>query len=104
MEMEWNGFYVPSLNTPMDLNEDGVLDVAFYQGTRPTPAVAGVTYVDVSATISGKVNSQRLKDGTLGELTWMNEISRKWSDKQYFYPIPQNDLLVNPKLGQNPGW
>jgi hypothetical protein len=104
MQMEWNGFYVPSLNTPMDLNEDGVLDVAFYQGTRPTPAVAGVTYVDVSATISGKVNSQRLKDGTLGELTWMNEISRKWSDKQYFYPIPQNDLLVNPKLGQNPGW
>ena len=104
MQMEWNGFYVPSLNTPMDLNEDGVLDVAFYQGTRPTPAVAGVTYVDVSTTISGKVNSQKLKDGTSGELNWMNEISRKWNDKQYFYPIPQNDLLVNPKLGQNPGW
>lgn len=104
MQMEWNGFYVPSLNTPMDLNEDGVLDVAFYQGTRPTPAVAGVTYVDVSATISGKVNSQRLKNGTSGELTWMNEISRKWNDKQYFYPIPQNDVLLNPKLGQNPGW
>lgn len=104
MQMEWNGFYVPSLNTPMDLNEDGVLDVAFYQGTRLTPAVAGVTYVDVSATISGKVNSQRLKNGTSGELTWMNEISRKWNDKQYFYPIPQNDVLLNPKLGQNPGW
>jgi hypothetical protein len=34
----------------------------------------------------------------------MNEISRKWNDKQYFYPIPQNDVLLNPKLGQNPGW
>ena len=104
MQMEWNGFYVPSLNTPMDLNEDGVLDVAFYQGTKPTPAVAGVTYVDVSNTISGKTNSQKLKNGTSGELTWMNEISRKWNDKQYFYPIPQADLLKNPKLGQNPGW
>lgn len=104
MQMEWNGFYVPSLNTPMDLNEDGVLDVAFYQGTRPSPAVAGVTYVDVSAAISGKANSQRLKNDTSGELTWMNEISRKWNDKQYFYPIPQNDLLQNPKLGQNTGW
>ena len=104
MEKEWNGFYVPALNTPMDLNEDGVLDVAFYQGAKPTPAVAGVTYVDVSGTIGGKTNSQKLKNGTSGELTWMNEISRKWNDKQYYYPIPQADLLVNPKLEQNPGW
>jgi hypothetical protein len=104
MEKEWNGFYVPALNTPMDLNEDGILDVAFYQGTRPTPAVAGVTYVDVSNTVSGKTNSQKLKNGSSGELIWMNEISRKWNDKQYFYPIPQADVLRNPKLGQNPGW
>jgi hypothetical protein len=104
MEKEWNGFYVPALNTPMDLNEDGILDVAFYQGTKPTPAVAGVTYVDVSSTVSGKTNSQKLKNGTSGELIWMNEISRKWNDKQYFYPIPQADVLRNPALGQNPGW
>lgn len=104
MEKEWIGFYVPALNTPMDLNEDGILDVAFYQGTRPTPAVAGVTYVDVSSTVSGKTNSQKLKNGSSGELIWMNEISRKWNDKQYFYPIPQADVLRNPALGQNPGW
>ncbi len=104
MQQEWNGFYVPALNTPMDLNEDGILDVAFYQGAKPTPGVAGVTYVDVSSTISGKVNSQKLKNGTSGELTWMTEISRKWNDKLYLYPIPQADLLLNPKLGQNPGW
>ena len=104
MQMEWNGFYVPSLNTPMDLNEDGVLDVAFYQGAKPTPAIAGVTYVDVSNQVSGKTNSQLLKNGTSGELVWMNEISRKWNDKLYYYPIPQADLVRNPKLGQNPGW
>lgn len=104
MNQEWNGFYVPALVTPMDLNEDGILDVAFYQGTKPSPAVSGVTYVDVSATISGKANSQLLKNGTSGELTWMNNISRKWEDKMYFYPIPQTDLLANPALKQNPGW
>lgn len=104
MQMEWNGFYVPALNTPMDLNEDGVLDVAFYQGAKPSPAVAGVTYVDVSSQISGKPNSQLLKNGTSGELLWMNEISRKWNDKLYYYPIPQADLVRNPKLGQNAGW
>ncbi|RYE33426.1 MAG: RagB/SusD family nutrient uptake outer membrane protein [Sphingobacteriaceae bacterium] len=104
MEQQWNGFYVPSLVTPLDLNEDGILDVAFYQGARPTPAVSGVTYVDISPTVSGKTNSQLLKNGTSGELTWMNEIPRKWDDKLYYYPIPQVDLQKNPQLGQNPGW
>ena len=104
MHQEWNGFYVPQLVTPMDLNEDGILDVAFYQGTKPSPAVSGVTYVDVSATVSGKTNPQLLKNGTSGELTWMNNVPRKWEDKMYFYPIPQTDLLANPKLKQNPGW
>jgi len=104
MLMEWNGFYVPELVTPMDLNEDGILDVAFFQGTKPSPAVSGVTYVDVSPTIGGKDNSQRLKNETFGELTWMNNLTREWGDKRYFYPIPENDRLMNPELGQNPGW
>jgi hypothetical protein len=104
MTQEWNGFYVPALNTPLDLNEDGILDVAFYQGTRPSPAVAGVTYVDVSPKIGNAVNSQLLKNGTSGELIWMNEIKREWTDKNYYYPIPLNDLQRNPNLKQNPGW
>ncbi|HLP71553.1 MAG TPA: RagB/SusD family nutrient uptake outer membrane protein [Bacteroidales bacterium] len=104
MNMEWNGFYVPVLVTPMDLNEDGLMDVAFYQGTKPSPAVSGVTYVDVSPTVSGKVNPQQLKNGTSGELTWMNNIKRKWEDKMYYYPIPATDLITNPNLKQNPGW
>ena len=104
MHMEWNGFYVPELVTPMDLNEDGIPDVAFYQGTKPSPAVSGVTYVDVSAVVSGKTNPQLLKNGTSGELTWMNNIKRKWEDKMYYYPVPATDLITNPNLGQNPGW
>lgn len=104
MQQEWNGFYVPSLVTPMDLNEDGVLDVAFYQGTRPSPAVAGVTYVDVSPKIGTAINSQLLKNGTSGELIWMNEVPRVWLEKNYYYPIPLNDLQRNPNLKQNAGW
>ncbi|MBC7566894.1 MAG: RagB/SusD family nutrient uptake outer membrane protein, partial [Pedobacter sp.] len=46
----------------------------------------------------------QLKNGTSGELIWMNEIARKWDDKMYYYPIPQADLQKNPALGQNPGW
>jgi len=102
--MEWNGMYVPELVTPIDLNEDGVLDVAFYQGTKPSPAVSGVTYIDVSAIVGGKPNATRLKNDTSGELTWLNTIPRTWADKNYYYPIPEADRLMNTNLVQNTGW
>jgi hypothetical protein len=104
LTLEWNGMYVPELVIPMDLNEDGVLDVAFYQGDKPSPAVSGVTYVNVSETSGGKPNSQRLKNNTSGELTWLNTITRTWEDKMYYYPIPEADRLMNTNLVQNPGW
>ena len=103
MQMEWNGMYVPSLNTPLDLNEDGILDVAFYKTTAPTK-ISGVTYVEVTPLIAGKPNSQLLAGDTSGELTWLNNIPRKWLDKNYYYPIPTGDIITNPNLKKNPGW
>src|SRR6218665_631610 len=104
LTMPWNGFYVPALNTPMDLNGDGKNDVLFYSGTAPS-AINGVTFVNVSPTLTnGSVNPQRLSNGTSGEITWLNNVTRKWEDKKYLYPIPTGDLQINPKLGQNPGW
>ncbi|MBL4678191.1 MAG: RagB/SusD family nutrient uptake outer membrane protein [Mucilaginibacter sp.] len=102
MDLQWNGFYVPALDTPLDLNGDGVLDVAFYR-TMPANPVAGVTYVSVADNLStGSVNPQRLNADN--ELTWLTNVQRKWDDKYYLYPIPESDRLINPKLGQNPGW
>lgn len=104
LTMTWNGFYVPALNTVMDLNGDGKNDVLFYQGTAPA-AIAGVTFVNVSPTLSnGSVNPQRLKNNTSGEITWLTNTTRVWENKKYLYPIPTNDYNINPKLGQNPGW
>jgi starch-binding outer membrane protein, SusD/RagB family len=103
MEMEWNGIYVPALDVPMDLNGDGILDVAFYK-TLPANRPAGVTYINVSPTVSGQPNSQRLKNDNSGEVTWLSNIARKWEDKNYLYPIPEPAKTTNPKLGQNPGW
>ena len=103
MEMEWNGIYVPALDVPLDLNSDGILDVAFYK-TLPPNRPAGVTYINVSPTISGTPNSQRLKNDNFGEVTWLSNIQRKWEDKNYFYPIPEPARTANQKLGQNPGW
>ncbi|MBC7903238.1 MAG: RagB/SusD family nutrient uptake outer membrane protein [Gemmatimonadaceae bacterium] len=104
LTMKWNGFYVPALNTAMDLNGDGKNDVLFYQGTAPA-AQAGVTFINVSDKLAnGNTNPQRLSNGTSGEITWLNNVNRKWEYRKYLYPIPQADLLMNPALGQNAGW
>lgn len=104
MNQAWNGFYVPALNQPMDLNGDGKNDVVFYQAP-PASQLPGVTYINVGPTLAGGgVNPQRLSNGTSGELTWLSNITRKWEDKHYLYPIPEADRQMNPKLGQNAGW
>jgi hypothetical protein len=103
MDKVWNGFYVPALDVPLDLNGDGSNDVVFYKD-RPGTQLPGVTYVNVAATINGGANPQRLSNDTYGELTWLSNITRKWEEKYYLYPIPEADRQMNPKLGQNPGW
>jgi hypothetical protein len=97
LEMEWRGIYVPEANKPMDLNEDGVMDVYFYT-TLPASQTSCVTYINISS------EAQKLTGGTYGEVTWLNNIPRKFVDKNYLYPIPEAHLLTNPKIGQNPGW
>ena len=104
MTMPWNGFYVPELDKPMDLNEDGILDVCFTMNENVENPISGVTYVVVSEMKAGKVNPQRLSGNTKGELTWLNNIPRVWEDKHYLYPIPDLDIIMNPNLTQNPGW
>src|SRR5690625_449823 len=93
-----NGMYVPELGE-YDLNEDGVMDVCFYIGERPSDATASV-FVDISESGVGK---QHLSEGDHGEIIW-NPGEREWLDKKYFYPIPEPDRIKNPNLGQNPGW
>jgi len=103
LEMTWDGFYVPALDQPLDLNGDGTLDVSFYT-TAPANPVAGVTYINVAGNIGSGVNPQQLAQGNKGKLTWLAQIPKVWDDKKYLYPIPENDLLMNPELGQNSGW
>lgn len=95
-----NGMYVPALGE-YDLNQDGVMDVYFYQGERPDSSNPSIAFVDV--TPSAAVGRIQLSNGTSGEVLW-NPGAREWLDKKYLYPIPENDRIMNPNLGQNPGW
>jgi hypothetical protein len=104
LEMKWRGFYVPKLDVPMDLNEDGTNDVIFVENIpSPLPDVPYM-FVAVGATLNGETNPQRLTNGDSGELTWSDNLPRIWEGKKYLYPIPEDDLLMNPNLGQNKGW
>lgn len=95
-----NGIYVPALGE-YDLNGDGVNDVIFYQGNKPTPSNSKIALVDVSPTFAaGRIT---LSNGNSGEVMW-NPGPRQWEDRKYLRPIPAVDLERNPKLGQNPGW
>jgi len=93
-----NGMYVPALGD-YDLNNDGIMDVCFYQGERPSSTAP--VFVDV--TPPNAVGKRILSEGTSGELLW-NPGAREWLDKKYLYPIPETDKIKNPNLGQNPGW
>ena len=44
------------------------------------------------------------KNGANFEYTRQLVQNRIWDDKMYLYPIPQNEIYVNPNLTQNPGW
>jgi hypothetical protein len=96
----WRGMYV-NANRYYDLNEDGVPDVYFHTGTVPSPAIAGVIYHNITA---GNSSQRSLQNGTSGLLQWQINIVRVWNDRLYLRPIAASDLVVNPKLGQNPGW
>ncbi|KAA8484069.1 putative outer membrane starch-binding protein [Arcticibacter tournemirensis] len=99
-EAVMNGIYVPALGE-YDLNGDGIKDVYFYQGSKPTSTTSGIAFVDVStSSAAGRI---QLSNGTSGEVIF-NPGVREWEDKKYLYPIPQTDYNMNPALGQNPGW
>ncbi|AZI21598.1 RagB/SusD family nutrient uptake outer membrane protein [Chryseobacterium taklimakanense] len=95
-----NGIYIPALGE-YDLNEDGIIDVVFYQGTKPVSSNPKAAFVNIGA--PNEIGKISLTNGTSGELIW-NAGVRQWLDKKYLYPIPASDLERNPNLGQNPGW
>lgn len=91
------GLYVPAMDVLMDLNEDGKPDVSFVKKT-PATKVPGVYYFLIDD------DQTKLSGGNSGNLIWLSNIERKWEDYKYVYPIPFNELTLNPALGQNPGW
>lgn len=100
---DWDGIYIPDLDVPYDMNGDGKLDVCFTKNLNPVK-VPGVYYLYVGEKLAnGATNNAQLGDDN-HSLVFMKDQKRTWDDKLYFYPIPATDIIMNSKLGQNPGW
>lgn len=93
----YDGIYVPAMDTPYDLNEDGTNDVAFVKAVPASP-VKGVVYFVINGT------QHTLTDNTSGNIFAQNNLKRVWEDYMYLRPIPFNQIVLNPKITQNPGW
>jgi hypothetical protein len=97
LEKVYMGIYVPAKDQLLDLNEDGKPDVCFVD-KAPAVRVSGVVYFQLDN------NTSKLSQGTKGNLIWLSNIKKTYEDKQYLYPLPATEIILNPKLQQNPGW
>ncbi|WP_236976132.1 RagB/SusD family nutrient uptake outer membrane protein [Membranihabitans maritimus] len=93
---QFKGMYFPGTGT-FDLDENGSIDVVIYTGEKPTEK--GPIYLQLGSEIL-------LENGENGGLVIINPNIPKTFDesKDYFYPLPIQDLLINDRLEQNPGW
>lgn len=97
LEKDYVGLYVPAKGQLLDLNEDGIYEVSFVDAVPPTK-VPGVVYFVLNNTTS------KLSNGNSGNLLWLTNVPKSFEEKQYYYPIPLNETILNPNLEQNPGW
>lgn len=98
-KLPWTGVYIPALDTPLDMNGDGVNDVFVTQDK----GYAG-DYKGLVMSISGAQGITALSDDPNKGYILNYTMSRKWNDNMYLYPVPSQVILINPALSQNPGW
>ena len=91
------GLYFPGPGN-YDLDGDGVIDHALYEGSAPTGLPA--------TTILRKIGTDIfLTEGNKGYVLTNPTDPGSWNeDRDYYYPIPTDELSLNTNLEQNPNW
>lgn len=99
IEQSFTGMYFPGPGS-YDLTGDGVADVILYaSGTVKPKAPNGESLLEIGKDVI-------LTDGSRGYVDGTSTQDRKPFNQQrdYLYPIPSDDLNLNPNLVQNPNW
>lgn len=94
----FKGIYFPGAGE-YDLDNNGTIDLVIYEGSAPENRIPNAQYYP----IGGEMD---LENGTSGGNMIVNRnISKTFDEgKDYLYPIPLQELQLNPSLDQNPGW
>lgn len=92
---QFKGMYFPAPGA-YDLDKNGKTDVQIYTGPRPSGS-------GVLLKLGSDID---LANGTNGGNILINRnIPKKFNEsRDYLFPIPTQELLLNPNLVQNPGW
>ena len=96
----WDGVYIPSLDTAIDLNADGTNDVYVTNDASGLSA----NLKAIAMTLGKNQKAVKLTDDPSGGYILGYEMSRKWNDNMYLYPVPEAVIQKNTNLKQNPGW
>ena len=97
MTQDLLGMYFPGYGE-YDLDQDGTLDLCIYKGSEPETQATSLLKVDSGATLV-------FSKGSSGNVIPFATKKRSFDEaRDYLYPIPTNDLEINTKLKQNPGW
>ena len=90
------GMYFPGLGQ-YDLNKDGNPDIALVTA-KPSNPVSSISYFVVAKDLF-------LSNGNSGYVVVNPTLQKTFQDpKNYFFPLPTTELLLNKNLTQNPGW
>lgn len=91
------GMYFPAPGA-YDLDGNGTLDVCFYTDSAPSGLPANVVKFKIGERIF-------FTEGDHGYVDVTPNFPGVWNEnRDYFYPIPTDELTLNPNLVQNPGW
>ena len=101
--MPWEGVYVPALDTQLDMNGDGVMDVYF---TSKKADELSKEDGKIASYLNENQTMKKLEDDPNGGYVMYYAYGdrRVWNDNMYLYPIPTQVGIMNPNLVQNPGW
>ncbi|MBQ3846205.1 MAG: RagB/SusD family nutrient uptake outer membrane protein, partial [Bacteroidales bacterium] len=83
-----------------DLDQDGKNDVALYTASQSKPSSSTATYIWKIGTdvfLSNGENGGYIEP-------YQNLVITFDDNRDYYYPIPLDELSLNPALKQNPGW
>lgn len=96
LEPHFTGMYFPSLGE-FDLDNDGKIDLLLYkEGNEPQ------SNASQKVKIGGVI---QLTGGDKGYLIGFKDNKKKFDEERdYLYPIPMGDILLNDNLVQNPHW